>query len=1068
MPDDSSSFSFATWRNATQKVFSAKIRRRGAEYFRQGRVSIDEATPFAITALVEGSRSYFVELQRPEDDPDLLGAYCDCPYAERGYLCKHMWAVILAADNELSRGEKASGGEAAWRDVLFPGAAGEAPGRWSGRPGEYVLLYRLDVSSAETALTVVKQKVLKSGKYGKQSGPAPLNILDERDLPAVDHGVLSMLRAEFYREYYESRFYYHRRCSRRFERIPVPLSVLRFLLPELAATGRCSVFYDGGEISSRLALGDPFEATPAFPLDAAPEKEQGEHLVYAAHVRLGDVLRPIEDIPVFLATDPLLFFLDGALHALPGPDIAWVSTLRRNDHRVRVPASEARELYLAADKLVAEGGPCCAPETPEEYKPVLRDKVSPIPCLEIALEDDAAAARLWVDYDGFEVEVEDPRPAILDTASWTRLKRDMESEDRFHLMLLDQGLEVRGDGFTHNGGPAQLLDAALPLLDAGWTLRSRDKRTFRKGAPPGLKVSSGVDWFDIRGEIDFGGAAVPLPTAVRAFVRGEKIIELPDGGLGVLPEAWMARHAASLDMAAGRSKDGALRCHSAHALLLDSLLEEVGEQAMPAEFVSLRKRMKRFSGITPPDPPRDFQGALRPYQHDALGWFDFLADFGFGGILADDMGLGKTIQVLAWIALEKERGPNGPSLVIAPTSLVFHWRDEAARFCPGLSVLAYTGLKRKGLAKTFSEHDVVLTTYGLLRRDIQTLRETRWRTLILDESQAVKNPGSQTAKAARVLAADRRLCMTGTPLENRLDDLWSQFQILNPNLFGSRARFNERFAASSDQNGGESHEILKRMIRPLVLRRTKEAVAGDLPEKQEAVLRCEMSPGQAALYARLKDHYRSEILNGIEQKGFNRSKLKVLEGLLRLRQAACHPALVGEPDMGSGKLEKLIEKLAEIVAGGHKALVFSQFTKFLAVIRKRLEREDIAFQYLDGRTPPKTREKRVAAFQDGAGPPVFCISLKAGGVGLNLTAADYVFLMDPWWNPAVEAQAVDRAHRIGQNKNVFAYRLISAGSIDESVLALQKRKKDLAEVLRQGASSGLAALTIEDLDALFS
>ena len=406
--------------------------------------------------------------------------------------------------------------------------------------------------------------------------------------------------------------------------------------------------------------------------------------------------------------------------------------------------------------------------------------------------------------------------------------------------------------------------------------------------------------------------------------------------------------------------------------------------------------------------------------------------------------------------------------MVAPTSLLFNWRDEAARFCPELKVLTYAGLDRAGHVTRFEEYDIVLTTYGLLRRDVETLRETRWRCLILDESQAIKNPDSQTAKAALVLPAERRLCMTGTPLENRLDELWSQMHFLNRNMLGSRASFNTRFGQPVAQGDGAARDLLQRAIRPFVLRRTKEAVAKDLPEKQESVIRCEMTVGQAKVYARLHNHYRSEILAAVDAHGLGRSKIKVLEGLLRLRQAACHPGLVGEEAAGSGKLEELCRSLREVVDEGHKALVFSQFTRFLELIRKRLEAEGVAYEYLDGRTPAKSRETRVATFQNPAGPPVFCISLKAGGVGLNLTAADYVFIMDPWWNPAAEAQAVDRTHRIGQDKKVFAYRLISVDTIDEKVLLLQQNKRDLAELLSQGATSTIGSLTREDLEALLA
>jgi SNF2 family DNA or RNA helicase len=554
---------------------------------------------------------------------------------------------------------------------------------------------------------------------------------------------------------------------------------------------------------------------------------------------------------------------------------------------------------------------------------------------------------------------------------------------------------------------------------------------------------------------------------VRAYLRGETVVDLGNGETGLLPQDWLAQHARMLELGdTGRAKDDALHFHSAHAQLLDELLEQCPDQ--PRDFLELRQKFKTFAGVTPPEPPAAFTGTLRPYQREALGWFDFLASFGFGGVLADDMGLGKTIQALAWMALGQERGVTGPNLVVAPTSLLFNWRDEAARFAPGVRVLTYAGSGRGGLETHFQDHDLILTTYGLLRRDVEILRETPWRCVILDESQAIKNPDSQTAKAARLLPAEHRLCLTGTPLENRVDELWSQMQFLNPGLLGSRQSFEHRFAKPLAQGDTEAKDMLQRFLKPFLLRRTKDAVAKDLPDKQESVIHCEMTEAQAKIYERLHVHYRAEILAAVETKGLQHSQIKVLEGLLRLRQAACHPALVGEEGAGSGKLEELATLVADVVAEGHKALIFSQFTRFLSHIRAKLREIGVDHEYLDGRTPLKTREKRVASFQSPDGPPVFCISLKAGGVGLNLTAADYVFIMDPWWNPAVEAQAVNRAHRIGQDKKVFAYRLISQDSIDEKVLALQQEKKDLADALLDGATTSIGALTKEDLERLLA
>jgi SNF2 family DNA or RNA helicase len=451
-----------------------------------------------------------------------------------------------------------------------------------------------------------------------------------------------------------------------------------------------------------------------------------------------------------------------------------------------------------------------------------------------------------------------------------------------------------------------------------------------------------------------------------------------------------------------------------------------------------------------------------------LGWFAFLKRFSFGGILADDMGLGKTVQVLAWLAGELENGKKGPSLVVSPTSVLFNWQAEAKRFVPDLKILAYVGNNRSELIKELDQADLVITTYGLVRRDIEILKDLQFNYIILDESQAIKNSNSQIAKAVRLLRAEHRLCLTGTPLENNVGELWSQMEFLNPKLLGSRAVFDRSFAKPIAQGDKTARDILKKMVKAFLLRRNKDAVAKEILGKMEHVILCPMTDGQARIYSQVRNHYRASILATIERQGLNRSRIKILEGLLRLRQAANHPALIGEDSAGSGKLDNLMTLIKEAISGGHKALVFSQFTKMLGLIRRSLDNAGIIYEYLDGRTPQARRKDRVRCFQDNEDIKLFLISLKAGGLGLNLTAADYVFLVDPWWNPAVELQAVDRTHRIGQDKKVFTYRFITAETVEEKVLALQEKKRELVSAILSGGQDMLRQLSREDLDLLFS
>jgi SNF2 family DNA or RNA helicase len=487
-----------------------------------------------------------------------------------------------------------------------------------------------------------------------------------------------------------------------------------------------------------------------------------------------------------------------------------------------------------------------------------------------------------------------------------------------------------------------------------------------------------------------------------------------------------------------------------------------------APFEAMRERFRNFSGIEPVEVPKKFKGELRGYQQEGLAWMKFLNDFNFGGCLADDMGLGKTVQFLAMLLRRLEDCPNAPpSLVVVPRSLMFNWVSECSRFAPMLRVLEYTGLERANQRLEFSKFNLILTTYGTVRRDIAVLKEVDFDYIVLDEAQTIKNPTSQIARASRLLKSRSRLALSGTPIENNAGDLWSIFEFLNPGMLGRSSAFRTHIA---DPDSREARHLVSKGLRPFILRRTKKQVAAELPDRLEETIFCDMEEDQRRLYDELRLHYRDSLLGLVKQQGIARSKMHVLEALLRLRQAACHPALLNRGDQQEtyAKLEFLIPHLQELVAEGHKALVFSQFTSMLSIVREHLDKAEISYEYLDGKT--RDRKVRVNRFQDDPDCRVFLISLKAGGLGLNLTAADYVFLLDPWWNPAVEAQAIDRAHRVGQNRTVFAYRLICRDTVEEKIAELQKQKRELADAILDGSDDGsvLKDLSAEDLEMLLS
>jgi non-specific serine/threonine protein kinase len=462
---------------------------------------------------------------------------------------------------------------------------------------------------------------------------------------------------------------------------------------------------------------------------------------------------------------------------------------------------------------------------------------------------------------------------------------------------------------------------------------------------------------------------------------------------------------------------------------------------------------------------------LRPYQASGFHWLNFLNEVGWGGILADDMGLGKTIQALSMLHHYKTEEGGLRALVVCPTTLIYNWENELRKFAPDLTWLIHHGSMRTRQVEILQNVNVVITTYGTLRSDIQVLMKILYDYVVLDESQAIKNPSSKVTKAATLLTAKNRVCMSGTPLQNNTFDVFAQMNFLNPGLLGSLEFFRNEFATPIDKFGEqEQKEHLRKLLYPFILRRTKEQVAKDLPEKTETILFCEMDKEQRKIYDAYRNSYRDKILGVINEHGIDKSQLTILQGLMKLRQICDSPAILNEEEKfpnHSIKLDELTREIQENI-GEHKALVFSQFLGMLALIREKLSEAGIAYEHFDGSTSSPERQRAIDNFQSNDSCRVFLISLKAGGVGLNLTAADYVYIVDPWWNPAVENQATDRAHRIGQTQSVWVLKLVAQGTIEERMLALQERKAQLAQDMYSGAVQRKEPLFGEsDLNELF-
>jgi superfamily II DNA or RNA helicase len=647
----------------------------------------------------------------------------------------------------------------------------------------------------------------------------------------------------------------------------------------------------------------------------------------------------------------------------------------------------------------------------------------------------------------------DPPRARIDGGMVVHLRgalpiRDLDAERQLTHRLRDELNLVPGRRVELTGKEAFAIQNGL----ARW-IRA-DSRAADAARAVALEARVVIDGARIDVDVSGGGRTVPIGNALRAWRAGAELVLLPGGGWGRLPKAWFDEHGERLaDLLSTRDDDRRVPIYALPDLA--KLCAELDEPP-PPELERLRPLLGEFTGIPAARPEGGFTGELRPYQQRGLDWLVFCRDAGLGCVLADDMGLGKTIQALAAL--------RGRTLVVSPTSVLFNWLAETNKFRPDLRVATYRGARRT----LEPSADVVLTSYPLLRNDIDVLASVTWDTIILDESQTIKNPDSQVARAAYQLKGRWRLTLSGTPIENRLDELWSQLHFTNPGLLGGRTDFGDRWAEPISLGNAAAAARLRERIRPFVLRRMKSEVARDLPPRTDAIMYVELDEAERTTYDAIRAATQSEIVALLQAGG---GVMAALEALLRLRQAACHPALLpmavrgGAAPQQSSKTERLLEALEDAVADGHRALVFSQWTSLLDLIEPHLTAAGIAFTRLDGTTVD--RAGVVAEFQADDGPPVILLSLKAGGTGLNLTAADHVFLIDPWWNPAVEDQAADRAHRIGQDKPVMVYRMVARDTVEERILELQERKRALADAALADAG-GAAAITRDDLLALLA
>ena len=1091
-------------REILQSYTPPAVRARGSRYFRDGRVApVHSDKALRMEGRVAGSEEYevWLELVRRQGE-HLLEGFCSCPFFEENEVCKHLWAFALFVDRngdvqlpvgvyyEPYRGEVmeiyvappspkkirvAPRAEPARQAAARPRPP--EPPVWEkairefqrettavaprslraledARSVELELRYELTVPRygvpGATRIAVSMRQRLKSGAWGQwkdwDEAKSPGN-LDE------DEFFLATAVANLDRNV-------------RYGNEAVSADHGDRLLPRLCATGRLFGMTGKGEIGPLAWDADgPWELTLKFD---RPE-EEGQPVKVRTLLRRGEASIPVSQLQLLF---DLWGIWENCIHplALRKADLAWLRRMR-DVPEIEVPARDVPRFF--SQLLVSNELPQL--QFPEGGFDEVREAPAPVPVLRVlspTLRDRPwFPARLLFRYADAEIPSTPWRSAFLAPDESVTYLRDAKKETAAHQRLLDLGAKPpsmfeRGDcQFVIPAG--RLTDLLNTLLPEGWSVTAEDK-LYRPAGAVSMSVRSGIDWFDLEAKVDFGGGVqASMPELLRAVREKRAWVELGDGSYGMLPESWLQKWGSVL--ALGKEDKESVRFTLAQTGLLDAWLADQPEINVDTAFATARDRLRSFASVPPEKAPSGFVGVLRPYQEEGLGWLYFLREFRLGGCLADDMGLGKTVQVLALLegrraARRKEKLP--PSLVVAPRSLIFNWLREAAQFTPKLRTLDYTGGERE-LAKGWDKKvDLVLTTYGTLRRDIGILKEIEFDYAILDESQAIKNAAAQTSKASRLLKASHRLAMSGTPLENHLGELWSLMDFLNPGLLGAASKFSKGWNKDAIP---EQRAALGKALRPFLLRRTKAQVATDLPERQEDTLFCELPEKQRRHYDEVRDFYRQRLLGGGAKKGNGvGDKIIVLEALLRLRQAACHVGLLDakkrkEP---SAKFDALLPRLEALAEEGHKALVFSQFTSLLDLLKPALKKLNLSYEYLDGNT--RDREGCVDRFQQDPSIGLFLISLKAGGHGLNLTAAEYVFLLDPWWNPAVEAQAIDRAHRIGQTRKVMAYRLIAADTVEDKVLALQQQKKALADAILRADNAVLRDLTRDDLELLLS
>ncbi len=1024
-----------------ERLATLPIYLRGQQYFRDGYVlslkveRLENSIKLIGNVRNQNGKVYTTSVRLQGND--IVEKGCNCPFI--GNICKHMVAIVIA---------------------YLEGAHQEE--NEETVPVKFTLLDHLKIKRAKQEIDIQKIRyvmafigntnaVLKflDGKTGKNVGPLTEDVIQKYTLTPLERVYIY-----FFRSFYD------------------PLYGGINITPEnfYEVLG----FFNIVEIYD-VFLQRPIKLGPAgsYPIKFTIEtkKESGNYYIKLRHIK--------EDIIVFPESGPLAVYKDGVIYPLNEVESnLWQYVIKFGD----IEAEKDDALMLLELIRRENSNIIFTDKSGREVKVYLDYNTSPNCILDIKSGKVNCPIEIFFEYSGVRIsdEVKNTKYCLIENGdSLNIIKRDIEFEKGIKDELLESGFDMSDGKWSINMDELLSLLYHKPEFFGDRVQLSEDSiaREITFLSPVffnlGLTMPEGLNWFELKMKFFSGKREIPYEKVISAIADGKRFVEIDE--LVYLPldnDVLMKLWEDVQEYGYFDSEKLQLRMPTFSLKLIEGTLKLIKDIEYDENVERLKRMFDKFEGIRDVEPPSGLNAQLWDFQKKGLNWLAFLSDFGLSGILADDMGLGKTIQTISLLLYKKEKEGARTNLVITPTSVLQNWYYEIQKFAPSLRVYIYYGRLRREKVPAFNDYDVILTSYGILRRDYEVLENIRFRYVVLDEAQNIKNFASMTKKVSKLLKADYKLALTGTPLENRPLELWSIFDFLMPGYLGGLERFKRTYDAPIVKfNDEKASKRLKRLTSTFVLRRLKDQVASDLPPKMEIVQKCNLSDEQREVYKSVLITQREKVFSEIEKKGLNKSSLTILAALTKLRQICCHPNIVKELKdskiMESAKLELMKEIVQNVLDEGHRVIIYSQFVEMLSIIRKDFDSGNIPYYYLDGSTPAAKRLKIVDDFNRDDKTNLFLISLKAGGVGLNITGADYVIHYDPWWNPAVMDQATDRVHRIGQTKNVFVYKLITIGTVEEKILRLQEEKKNIFEKVIGNEESIGKLINRDDLAMLF-